>query len=336
MTGKSKFTELGGLYKKMPLAFLFTLIGGLSISAFPLFSGFVSKSMIVAAGFNDHLYWAAFLLTLASAGTFLHTGLKVPYFIWFGKNNCSQETWDKAADPPLHMHLAMGIAAFLCIFIGVYTPYLYNMLPYAVDYQPYTAYHLSEAMQILLFTALGFFLFIKKLTPEPVTSLDLDWFYRMGGQVFQITANRSMNHINRWGQETLAESIPHRLNRFFLEGPARLCLLVVKPIWQLTGVRIDGPEGAERRFLETFNRSLFTIGSNAIFTVVHVAGVNIASSPSSTRSTPLPASSSQSTHFYFSTMIKDHPFYGCRDPLHHRKKDIGHCGDNFAPVENAE
>jgi multicomponent Na+:H+ antiporter subunit D len=268
MTGKSKFTELGGLYKKMPLAFLFTLIGGLSISAFPLFSGFVSKSMIVAAGFNDHLYWAAFLLTLASAGTFLHTGLKVPYFIWFGKNNCSQETWDKAADPPLHMHLAMGIAAFLCIFIGVYTPYLYNMLPYAVDYQPYTAYHLSEAMQILLFTALGFFLFIKKLTPEPVTSLDLDWFYRMGGQVFQITANRSMNHINRWGQETLAESIPHRLNRFFLEGPARLCLLVVKPIWQLTGVRIDGPEGAERRFLETFNRSLFTIGSSAIFTVI--------------------------------------------------------------------
>lgn len=184
MTGKSKFSELGGLYSKMPWAFVFTLIGGLSISAFPLFSGFVSKSMIVAAGFEDHLYWAAFLLTLASAGTFLHTGLKVPYFIWFGKNNCSKETWEKAADPPWNMNTAMAIASFLCIFIGVYTPYLYNMLPYPVDYHPYSAYHLSESMQILLFTALGFFLLLKKLKPEPVISIDMDWFYRMGGRGF--------------------------------------------------------------------------------------------------------------------------------------------------------
>ena len=113
MTGTSKFSNLGGLYSKMPKTFVLTLIGGLSISAFPLFSGFVSKSMIVAAGFEEHLMWAAFLLTLASAGTFLHTGLKVPYFIWFGKNNCSEETWEKAADPPLNMQIAMAVAAFL-------------------------------------------------------------------------------------------------------------------------------------------------------------------------------------------------------------------------------
>ncbi len=189
MTGKSKFSELGGLYKKMPMAFVFTLIGGLSISAFPLFSGFVSKSMIVAAGFEEHNYWAGFLLTLASAGTFLHTGLKVPYFIWFGKNHCSQETWDKAADPPWNMQVAMLIASVLCIFIGSYTPYLYNMLPHqeaAVAYSKvvYSSYHLSESLQILLFTAVGFFLLIKKLAPEPTISIDLDWFYRMGGRGF--------------------------------------------------------------------------------------------------------------------------------------------------------
>jgi multicomponent Na+:H+ antiporter subunit D len=99
MTGESKFTELGGLWKKMPWTFVFTLIGGLSISAFPLFSGFVSKSMIVSAGFEEHKYWVGFLLLLASAGTFLHTGLKVPYFIWFGKNKAKQATWDRAAEP---------------------------------------------------------------------------------------------------------------------------------------------------------------------------------------------------------------------------------------------
>jgi multicomponent Na+:H+ antiporter subunit D len=193
MTGKSKFSELGGLYAKMPRTFIFTLIGGLSISAFPLFSGFVSKAMIVAAGFEEHNYWAAFLLTLASAGTFLHTGLKVPYFIWFGKNNCSKETMAKAADPPMNMQAAMIAASILCIFIGCYTPYLYNMLPYpevAAGYHPYTAYHISETLQILLFTALGFFLLIKKLTPEPKISIDMDWFYRMGGRAFYWLAKK--------------------------------------------------------------------------------------------------------------------------------------------------
>ncbi|HPA18059.1 MAG TPA: Na(+)/H(+) antiporter subunit D [Verrucomicrobiae bacterium] len=183
MTGESKFTELGGLYKKMPWAFLFTLIGGLSISAFPLFSGFVSKSMIVAAGFEEHKLWAGFLLMLASVGTFLHTGLKVPYFIWFGKNNCKPETWQRAAEPPWNMNAAMAVASVLCIFIGCYTPYLYAMLPYPVDYHPYTAYHVSETLQILLFTAVGFFLLVKKLEPEPTISLDTDWFYRMAGRL---------------------------------------------------------------------------------------------------------------------------------------------------------
>mgnify|MGYP001557502186 CR=1 FL=1 len=193
MTGTSKFTELGGLYKKMPKTFLYTLIGGLSISAFPLFSGFVSKAMIVAAGYEVHNYWAAFLLTLASAGTFLHTGLKVPYFIWFGKNNCSKKTWQRAGDPPKNMQLAMFMAAALCIFVGCYTPYLYDMLPFpqaAAAYHPYTAYHVAETLQILLFTALGFFLLLKKLSPEPPISLDLDWFYRKGGRLFYWLARK--------------------------------------------------------------------------------------------------------------------------------------------------
>ena len=184
MTGQSKFTELGGLWQKMPWAFVFTLVGGLSISAFPLFSGFVSKSMVVAAAFEDHRLLAAFLLMLASVGTFLHTGLKVPYFIWFGRNRCKPETWERAREAPWNMNLAMAVTSVLCIFIGSYTPYLYSMLPHPVHYEPYTAYHVSETLQLLLFTAVGFFLLIRKLEPEPTISLDTDWFYRMGGRAF--------------------------------------------------------------------------------------------------------------------------------------------------------
>lgn len=179
MTGRSKATELGGLYRKMPWAFFYTVVGGLSISGFPLLSGFVSKSMIVAAAFEDHLNWAAVLMMMASVGTFLSVGLKLTYAIWFGKNNCSEETWQKAKDPGWNMHGAMILTSALCLFIGVYTPYLYRMLPnQSVHYEPYTAYHLAETLQVLAFTALGFWLFLKKLSPKAKISLDMDWFYR--------------------------------------------------------------------------------------------------------------------------------------------------------------
>lgn len=195
-TGKSKFTDLGGLYRQMPWTFLFTLIGGLSISAFPLFSGFVSKSMIVAAGFEQHRMWPSFLLMLASVGTFLHTGLKVPYFLWFGKNRPSEETLKRAKEPPWNMLAAMAIASALCIFIGCYTPYLYRQLPHPVEYHPYTGYHVSETLQILLFTAVGFFLLLKKLEPTATVSLDLDWFYRKGGRAFLWLARRPLQAVD--------------------------------------------------------------------------------------------------------------------------------------------
>jgi multicomponent Na+:H+ antiporter subunit D len=202
MTGETRMSKLGGLYKKMPWTFLLTLIGGLSISAFPLFSGFVSKSMIVSAGFeNPHLTWAAFLLTLASIGTFYCNGLKVPYFVWFGTDKCSDEVRDRAADPPWNMLAAMGIAAFLCIFLGIAYGVLYRLLPHAeaaAAYHPYNAGHLSESLQILLFTATAFFIMVKmkKIEPHAGTNVDLDWFYRKGGQLFLAFARKPVQTID--------------------------------------------------------------------------------------------------------------------------------------------
>ena len=127
----------------------------------------------------------------------------MPYFIWFGKNKPKQETWDRAAEPPWNMNAAMIIASALCIFIGCYTPYLYKMLPYpdlAAEYHPYTAYHVFETLQILLFTGLGFFLLLKKLVPDPTISLDMDWFYRKGGRVFLWLARKPVQarrHLRR-------------------------------------------------------------------------------------------------------------------------------------------
>ena len=180
VAGTAKLTELGGLYKTMPRTMIYTIIGGLSISAFPFFSGFVSKSITVAAFGEAHLTWAFMALMLASAGTFLHTGLKVPYFIWFGKDQGI-----KAKEPPWNMELAMIIGSLFCVGLGVFYKSLYALLPYPVHFEPYTAYHTWETLQVLLFTQLGFFLLLKKLWCEETISLDTDWFPRKGAKAFR-------------------------------------------------------------------------------------------------------------------------------------------------------
>ncbi|MDP3285051.1 MAG: Na(+)/H(+) antiporter subunit D, partial [Desulfobacterales bacterium] len=141
MTGTSKLNQLGGIYKYMPLTMIFYIVGGISISGFPLFSGFVSKSMIVAAAGEHHRPILMLLLLLASVGTFLSVGLKLPYFAFFGKD-CGL----KPKEPPANMLWAMGLTAFLCFFIGVYPKALYDLLPFkeaAAEYHPYSAPHLS-------------------------------------------------------------------------------------------------------------------------------------------------------------------------------------------------
>lgn len=185
MTGRSKLTELGGLYKWMPWTFVLYMIGGLSISAFPLFSGYVSKTMVVEAAAVDHRAIIWLMLTMASAGTFLHTGLKLPYFTWLG-----QDSGLRPREAPFNMLLAMGIAAALCFLIGVFPGALYAILPGEVDFNAYTMGHFLKEMQLLLFTGLGFFLLLKHVGGDPKISLDIDWFYRhLGPRLIGVIGN---------------------------------------------------------------------------------------------------------------------------------------------------
>jgi multicomponent Na+:H+ antiporter subunit D len=175
VTGWRKLSDMGGLYKTMPLTLALYMIGAFAISAVPLFSGFVSKAMVVSAAGESHRAAVFLLLTLASSGTFLHTGLKLPYYMFFGK-----DSGRAAHEPPKNMLAAMGLAAAACVLIGVFPVILYGRLPFPVDYAPYTARHVTATLGLLGFTALGFFWLLRHLDPEPILSLDTDWFYRRG------------------------------------------------------------------------------------------------------------------------------------------------------------
>ena len=179
MTGRRKATELGGLYRTMPWTFLLFMIGGFSISGVPLLSGFISKSMVVSAAAETNQTWAFLLLTVASAGTFLSTTLKLPYAVFLG-----EDKQIPAKDPPKNMLFAMGLAAFICILLGVWPTLLYRLLPFPVEYHPYNLGHLVESLQILCATALGFILFLNRVHLQNTISLDTDWFYRKGAAAF--------------------------------------------------------------------------------------------------------------------------------------------------------
>jgi len=175
-TGTSKASELGGLCRTMPRTALFCLIGAASISAFPLFSGFVTKSLIMDQTANEHypIIWA--ILVFASAGVLSHSGIKIPYFTFFG-----HDSGLRPKEAPWNMQLAMGITAFLCIFIGVYPDPLYALLPYDVVYKPYTTNHVIAQLQLLCFALLAFAVLMRSGIHPPeirAVNLDVDWIYR--------------------------------------------------------------------------------------------------------------------------------------------------------------
>ncbi len=172
-TGKRKCTDLGGLFQSMPITATCGIIGALAISGFPLTSGFVSKSMVSQAAGDAHLLVAWFLLMAASAGVFLHAGIKFPWFVFFQKDSGL-----RPPDPPWNMRAAMIFFAVLSVLIGVFPGPLYALLPWPVEFVPYTVPHVVNMLQLLLFSGLAFFLLLPLMKRTLTISLDFDWFYR--------------------------------------------------------------------------------------------------------------------------------------------------------------
>ena len=210
-TGKINGSELGNLYKSMPWTASFCIVGAASISAFPLFSGFVSKSMVMVAALEGghDLIWLALLF--ASAGVFHHAGIKIPFFAFF-----AHESGIRCKEAPKNMLIAMGLASVICVFNGSYPWLLYDLLPFSVDYAPYTVSHVLSQTQLLLFSALAFYLL--KLTglypPELLgINIDAEWTYRklMPRAARRILA--TFTPIN----SAIRQGFVYRLNGLFLD-----------------------------------------------------------------------------------------------------------------------
>ena len=273
MTGRIQCTDLGGIYKTMPLTCLFCMIAAASISAFPLFSGFVSKSMIVSSAGHEKLGLIWLVLQFASAGVIHHHGVKVPYFTFF-----SEDSGIRAKEPPLNMMLAMGLAAFLCVFLGVYPKPLYALMPYPVDYVPYTAAHVVGMLQLLLFGVLAFVLLVLSgyYPPEMrAINLDLDWFYIKGARLFYGLADRSLNGLIRTAERAVVHGLAGSLARQSQGGIWRLLLLPLRALWALSGVRGEELEARRSAAYLDLSRGSLPVGIGAALAALFIVMVFI-------------------------------------------------------------
>jgi multicomponent Na+:H+ antiporter subunit D len=196
-TGTVKGSELGGLYRSMPQTTVLCMVGAASISAFPLFSGFVTKSLVLEAVAQEHRTVVWLLLLFASAGVFHHAGIKIPYFAFF-----AHDRGLRVAEPPLNMRAAMALAAVICVGIGVAPGLLYGILPHAMDYVPYTTPHVINQLQLLLLASLAFTVLVRTgLYPPELRSvnLDADVLYRRVLPAGWRALTNGVSRTRRWG-----------------------------------------------------------------------------------------------------------------------------------------
>lgn len=210
--GTCKASELGGLFKFMPITAICTIIGAISISAFPLFSGFVAKSLIMSALGKEGLVFVYFMLLFASAGVLHHSGIKIPFFAFF-----AHESGIKTKEAPLNMIIAMIIASTLCILIGVFPSYFYEILPYQIQYQPYDFSHVVGQLQLLTFAAFAFIcLWHFKIYPPELNStvLNSDWIYRKMIPGVLLPLLILINNINKKIEQLIGFMFMH-IRKFF-------------------------------------------------------------------------------------------------------------------------
>jgi multicomponent Na+:H+ antiporter subunit D len=260
-TGTVKATDLGGVYKSMPLTAFFCCVGALSIST-PFTGGFVSKSMVLDAAAHGHMGTVWLILLFSSAGVFLCSGLKVVYFAFF-----SRDAGHRVKEAPSSMLAAMSIAAIFCVFLGVFPKFFYSMLPYPVDFQPYTIPHVLAQLQLLLFTVLAFTLLLRfGIYPAETKAinLDADLFYRKGGRLFYNIMDKTLNAVNRTVEQIFVGEFLVQITSLVKHLPVMLLAQICWPFWHEATDAADR-KTADKKLLKRAQSGFYPIGIMGLF-----------------------------------------------------------------------
>ena len=266
-TGKETLSDLGGLFKSMPWTATFCIVGGLSMST-PLFCGFVSKSMIISAAAHEHLTLAWFVLQFCAVGVFAFVGFRVPYLAFFNR-----DAGLTPIEAPWNMRIAMGLTALGCVFVGVNHEALYNMLPFAAEYKPYTTAHVVNQLQLQFFGSLAFILLlVKGLMPKlsAARNLDTDDLYCGIGRILAKVADKLFNGINSVSDAIFVKGITGSINRFAQKAPQTLAVAVLAPFSSFFDKELTRGEHPTTRIRMAFESGTVPTGVGAFCAVIFI------------------------------------------------------------------
>jgi len=268
-TGEIRASHLGGLYKKMPWTAGFCILGSIAIS-FPLFCGFVSKSIIITEAAKNGYQFVWIVLLFASAGVFHQAGIKIPFFAFFSKDRGIQ-----AKEAPLNMLLAMGLGSFLCIFIGCNPQWLYGLVPNGAEgYNPYDATHVITQFQILAFSGLAFLLQMilgKYPAPSPSINLDIDWLYRKCGRGLLYFGDWFWNGLNEWAHRFFVDGLTDRICLFLKQGHVYAMKVLYEPLCKIGLIEKQGTNGSAHLGRKT-SLGVHPVGWTALCCIVFFLG----------------------------------------------------------------
>ena len=194
-TGKRKITELGGLWRKMPVTSTCFLIASLAIAGMPFSSGFASKGLIMESLAQGGYRIPALFITAAGVGTLLSITLKINWFVFFGPSDLDVK---QVRTRSISMDLAMITGTAVSVIFGLIPRTLYRFTQYQTSYDPFTMAHVMEYVAIFVGGSVPFFLYLKKMKPHDEFTIDFDWFYRKPLKALFNCISVALNAVGDW------------------------------------------------------------------------------------------------------------------------------------------
>ena len=164
----------------------------------------------------------------------------------------------------------MGVGAFFCVWLGLFPQALYERLPFAAEYHPFTVDHVVSSLQLLIGTGLGFWWLLDRFHRETTVTLDTDWFYRRPLQALLAHliafARRAGTTLEDFRLGLLQALLPYARNPYLVPDRLTGAPLHLPPL-------VDEASPGDDRLVYDENRYRLPIGVTVMWIVVFLAGL---------------------------------------------------------------
>ena len=167
MSGEQDMRKMGGIWRKMPITYVYMWIGSLALAGIPIFAGYYSKDMILEASYGAGTGVGRFAFCLGIAAAFMTAfySWRLIFMTFHGKSRASKDILEHVHESPGIMLKPLILLALGAVFSGMIGYYGLGLVSpdalywqHSLPFQPVLeeAHHVPHWVGILpLFMALA-------------------------------------------------------------------------------------------------------------------------------------------------------------------------------------